>query len=52
LDIVLLALLRASTEENDNEFTLFGEIDAITWAEIDFALLDPSTNAFGVGEIP
>jgi hypothetical protein len=46
LDRFLLALLATSTKQNHEPVSIFAEIDPVTWAKVDFALVDASPHSF------
>jgi len=49
--IVLLALFRSTTEENDDLLAVFGEIDAITGTVIDSMFVNATADALRAREI-
>jgi len=51
-DVVLLALLCATTKKNDYLLAFFPKIHTIAGTKIDLALLDASSNTLGIGEVP
>src|SRR5258708_37472207 len=51
-DILLLPLLRATADENDEAVTVLAEVDAVTRAEVDFVFIDTRADALGCREIP
>jgi hypothetical protein len=51
-DILLLPFLRAATDQNHKAVAILAEIDAETWAEVDFVFKDTEPNAPDLGEVP
>jgi hypothetical protein len=52
LDVVLLALLCATTKKNDYLLAFFPKIQTISGTKIDPALVNASSNTLGIGEVP
>jgi hypothetical protein len=52
IDVVLLALFRSAAKKDDYLLAFFPKMHSITWAKINLALVNTSTNTFGIGEIP
>jgi hypothetical protein len=51
LDILILALFRASAYEDDEPVTVFAEVDAIAGTEVDSVFMNSSAYAFHAREI-
>jgi hypothetical protein len=52
LDVLLLGLLGATTEEDDQFVTLLAEIDPVPWAEIYLIFRHTLSNGLYIREIP
>ena len=51
IDIALLALFRAASQQNNEEVSVFTKIDAVSRAKIDPIFLDPFAHALAIREI-
>jgi hypothetical protein len=51
LNIILLAFLCAASKKNHNFPTVFSEVNAITWSEVDSAFKHAGSHTFDVGKV-
>jgi hypothetical protein len=50
-NIVLLTLLGAAAEQDNDPFSVFSEVNPVAWAEIDAAFKDPAADSLYIREI-